>query len=141
MSPLQTLEGPRTGYTSAEDALPITLEATYEIEIRAQRYFHPESVPLIMRHQETFAPDQAFPGKAIEMCKTLTKHSSLVVNSSSVLNLASAQMGASSDLLINDLGDQRRIQKSLSRQLIGQPAALDALSRTVIRYSQRLHPR
>lgn len=125
---------------SAEDALPITLEATYDIEIRAQRYFHPETVPLIMRHQETFAPDQAFPGKAIEMCKTLTKHSSLVVNSNSVLDLASAQMGASSDLLINDLGDQRRIQKSLSRQLIGQPAALEALSRVVIRYSQRLHP-
>lgn len=125
---------------SAEDALPITLEATYDIELRAQRYFHPETVPLIMRHQETFAPDQAFPGKAIEMCKTLTKHSPLVVNGNSVLNLASAQMGASSDLLINYLGDQRRIQESLSQQLIGQPAALDALSRTVIRYSQRLHP-
>ena len=125
---------------SAEDALPITLEATYDIEIRAQRYFHPETVPLIMRHQETFAPDQAFPGKAIEMCKTLTKHSSLVVNGNSVLNLASAQLGASSDLLINHLGDQRRIHNSLSRQLIGQPAALDALSRLVIRYSQRLHP-
>lgn len=125
---------------SAEDALPITLEATYDIELRAQRYFHPETVPLIMRHQETFAPDQAFPGKAIEMCKTLTKHSSLVVNSDSVLNLASAQMGASSGLLINDLGDLRCIQTSLSRQLIGQPAALEALSRTVIRYSQRLHP-
>lgn len=125
---------------SAEDALAITLEATYEIEIRAQRFFHPEAVPLVMRHQETFAPDQAFPGKAIEMCKTLAKHSSLVVNNSSVLRLASAQMGASSDLLVNDLGNQSRIQNSLSRQLIGQPAALEALSRMVIRYSQRLQP-
>lgn len=124
---------------SAADALPLALEATYDIEIRSQRYFHPETVPLVLRHQETFAPDQAFPGKAIEMCKTLTKHASLVVDRNSVLRLASAQMGASSDLLIDDLGNQKQIQHSLSRQLIGQPAALEALSRVVIRYSQRLH--
>lgn len=124
---------------SAADALPLALEATYDIEIRSQRYFHPETVPLVIRHQETFAPDQAFPGKAIEMCKTLTKHASLVIDRNSVLRLASAQMGASSDLLINDLGNQKRIQHSLSRQLIGQPAALEALSRVVIRYAQRLH--
>ena len=124
---------------SAVDALPVTLEAAYDIELRSQRYFHPEAVPLVIRHQETFAPDQAFPGKAIEMCKTLTKHAALVVDQHSVLHLAGAQMGASSDLLIDHLGDQKRIQKSLARQLIGQPAALEALSRVVIRYSQGLH--
>ncbi len=125
---------------SAEDALPIALEASYDIEIRAERFFHPETVPLVMRHQETFAPDQAFPGKAIEMCKTLTKHASSVVDGKSLLNLAGTQMGASLALLTGQMGDQVDIQQTLEQHLIGQPAAVAALSRTVIRYAQRLQP-
>jgi ATP-dependent Clp protease ATP-binding subunit ClpC len=123
---------------SADDALPIALQAALELEIHSQRYFHPESVPLIMRHQEMFAPDQAFPGKAIGMCKTLTKHVDSVVDRQSVLRLAGAQVGANLRLLQGDLGDQQTIQASLSRRLIGQPAAVAALSRTVIRYAQNL---
>jgi ATP-dependent Clp protease ATP-binding subunit ClpC len=124
---------------NADDALPITLEAVYGIELRAAQYFHPETVPVIIRHQETFAPDQAFPGKAIEMCKALTKHSTQSVTQKSVLRLAGAQMGANPALLLGGLGDQRTIQQTLSRQLIGQPAAVEALGRTVIRYTQHLH--
>lgn len=123
---------------SVDDALPIALEAVYGIELRADRYFHPETVPLVMRHQETFAPDQTFPGKAIEMCKSLTKHSAQSVTQKSVLNLAGAQMGANPEMLMCGLGDQRSIQQSLSRQLIGQSAAVEALGRTVIRYTQQL---
>lgn len=125
---------------SSDDALPITLQAVYDIELRGERYFHPEIVPLVLRHQETFAPDQAFPGKAIEMCKTLTKHSTSVVARRSVLQLAGAQMGANPMLLLGGLGDQRTIQKSLAVELIGQPTAVEALARTVIRYAQHLHP-
>jgi ATP-dependent Clp protease ATP-binding subunit ClpC len=123
---------------SADDALPIALQAVFELEIRSERYFHPESVPLIMRHQETFAPDQAFPGKAIGMCKTLTKHVDLVVDRRSVFQLAGAQLGANLRLLQGDLGDQQAIQQSLNRRLVGQPAAVEALSRTVIRFAQNL---
>ncbi len=125
---------------TVDDALPITLQASYDIEIRAQRFFHPETVPVVMRHQETFAPDQAFPGKAIEMCKTLTKHSAQVIDRRDVLHLAGAQIGASLILLLNRLGNQRDIQRTLSLQLIGQPTAVEALSRTLIRYSQHLQP-
>ncbi len=125
---------------NVEDALPIALEASYDIELRSERFFHPETVPLVMRHQDTFAPDQAFPGKAIEMCKTLTKHTSQVVDRKSVLQLAGAQIGATLMLLLNGLGNQRNIQEMLSKQLIGQAAAVEALSRIVIRYSQQLQP-
>ncbi len=128
----------RVPVLNTDDALPTTLEAVYEIELRAERYFHPEIVPLVMRHQETFAPDQAFPGKGIEMCKTLTKHATQSVTQRSVLDLAGAQMGANPVLLLGGLGDQRAIQQALSRQLIGQPAAIEALGRTVIRYAQHL---
>jgi ATP-dependent Clp protease ATP-binding subunit ClpC len=123
---------------NADDALPITLQAALELEIHSERYFHPESIPLVIRHQEMFAPDQAFPGKAIGMCKTLTKHVDLVVDQRSVFQLAGAQVGANLRLLQGDLGDQQAIQQSLSRCLIGQPSAVDALSRTVIRYAQNL---
>lgn len=123
---------------SAQAALPITLEAVYELEIRAERFFHPEVVPLVVRQQESFAPDQAFPGKAIAVCKTLTKHVESVVDQRSVLELAGAQWGTNVGLLLGGLGDQATIQRVLSRQIIGQPAAVEALSRTVIRYAQHL---
>lgn len=125
---------------TVDDALPIALQAAYDIEIRTQRFFHPETVPAVLRHQETFAPDQAFPGKAIEMCKTLAKHASQVVDRRDVLHLAGAQIGASLSLLLSRMGSQQDIQQALSQQLIGQPAAVEALSRTVIRYSQQLQP-
>ncbi|MCA9134663.1 MAG: hypothetical protein KDA45_15955, partial [Planctomycetales bacterium] len=125
---------------SAEDALPLTIAAAQEIETRSGRYFHPETIPLIMRHQETFAPDRAFPGKAIEMCKTLTKHATDYVDRDSVLSLVGTQVGAQLTLLLDGLGNQQAIQAALGRQVIGQPAAIEALSRTVIRYSQHLQP-
>ncbi len=125
---------------SADDALPTVLEATYNIEARSARFFHPETIPLMMRHQEIFAPDQAFPGKAIEMSKALAKHASEVVELRTVYRLAGTQVGASLTFLLNRLGNQESIQKLLGQQLIGQPVAVAALSRIVVRYSQHLQP-
>ncbi len=125
---------------SADDSLPIILEAALKIESKTDRYFHPQTIPLVTRHQEIFAPDRAFPGKAIDMLKTLAKHSHHAIHRSEVYRLAGTQSGASLELLLNRLGDQTAIQSLLRRQLIGQPRAVEALSRVVVRYSQHLHP-
>jgi ATP-dependent Clp protease ATP-binding subunit ClpC len=125
---------------SANDALPIILESAHNIEMATGRFFHPEIAPLVTRHQEIFAPDRAFPGKAIEMFKTLAKHASLAVHSSAVYRLAGTQSGATLELLLNRLGNQNSIQKSLASHLVGQPGAVEALSRIVVRYAQHLQP-
>jgi hypothetical protein len=125
---------------SPADALPITLEAAFDLEVQTAKFFQPEAIPLIMQHQEMYAPDQAFPGKAIEMCKSLTKHATLVIERTAVYRLAKAQVGANLMLLLNRLGSQQQIQEMLSRELIGQPAAIQSLSRVVVRYAQHLQP-
>jgi ATP-dependent Clp protease ATP-binding subunit ClpC len=125
---------------SADDALPIIIEAALKIESQAGRYFHPQTIPLVTRQQEIFAPDRAFPGKAIEMFKTLAKHSYHTIHRGEVYRLAGTQSGASLELLLNRLGSQASIQSMLQRQLIGQPRAVEALSRVVVRYAQHLQP-
>lgn len=106
-----------------DDALPITLEAVYAIELRAAQYFHPETVPVILRHQETFAPDQAFPGKAIEMCKALTKHSTQSVTQKSVLRLAGVQIGEVTSPFVRWFGrsanDTTNIVSAINRPTCG----------------------
>ncbi|MEZ6133896.1 MAG: AAA family ATPase [Pirellulaceae bacterium] len=125
---------------SADDSLPIVLEAAQRIESTTERFFNPETTPLVTRYQEIFAPDQAFPGKAIEMLKTLAKHSSGAVSRSDVYRLAGTQSGASLELLLNRLGNQQTIRMALAQQLVGQPGAIEALSRIVVRYAQHLQP-
>lgn len=125
---------------SAHDALPIVLESAQNIEMATGRFFHPEIAPLVTRHQEIFAPDRAFPGKAIEMFKALAKHATTAVHSSAVYRLAGTQSGASLELLLNRLGNQESIQKLLAKQLVGQPGAVEAMSRVVVRYAQHLQP-
>ena len=88
---------------SSEETLPILLQATAKVESQTNRYFHPETMPLIMQHQEIFAPDRAFPGKAIEMTKTLAKHSSEVVDRGAFYRLAGNQVGANLMLLVGRL--------------------------------------
>ncbi len=125
---------------TASDALPVVLEAVQGIEARSGRVFHPECMPLVTRHQEIFAPDRAFPGKAIEMFKSLAKHETRAVNRHAFYRLAGTQSGASLQLLLNRLGNLESIRLSLAQRLIGQPGAVDALSRIVVRYAQHLQP-
>lgn len=121
-----------------DDALPVVLESTYNYEQSASCSFHPESIPLVMRHQEIFSPDQAFPGKAIEMTKTLAKHALSAVSPDSFYQLAGTQVGANMQLMLGLLGDQDSIRNSLSQSLVGQPEAIEALSKVVLRFSQHL---
>lgn len=123
---------------SSEDALPILLESSYNLEAQSERFFHPETIPMIMRHQEIFAPNLAFPGKAIEMSKALVKHSADAVDLSVFYRLAGTQVGANLALLLGRLGNLDDIRKTLAQQLIGQPEAIHALSRVVVRYAQHL---
>ncbi len=126
---------------SADDALPIILESVQGLEAASGRFFHPQVIPLVTRHQESFAPDQAFPGKAIDMLKTLAKQTTdSVVDPNDFLRLAEVQSGASRGLLLNRLGNQNSIYSALAKHLVGQPDAVAALSRVVLRYAQQLQP-
>ena len=124
----------------SETALPIVLEATQQIEVRDEVFFHPEVVPLVMRQQEMLSPDKAFPGKAIDMVLALSKQSTSVVQRGSVLQAAARQTGSNLPFLIDRLGQQTSIQHHLEGQIIGQPDAVAALSRVVIRFTQSLQP-
>lgn len=125
---------------SADDALPIVLQSTHNVEVQAGSFFHPEVLPLVMRHQEIFSPDRAFPGKAIDMTKTLVKHGTESVHRGIFYRLAGTQVGANLSLLLGRMGDQKNIEESLSQSLIGQPDAVRALSRVVVRFAQQLQP-
>ena len=124
----------------SETALPIVLEAAQEIEVRNEVFFHPEVVPLVMRQQEILSPDKAFPGKAIEMVRTLSKHAIVSVQRGAVLEVAARQTGSSLPYLLDRLGQQSAIRHHLEGQIIGQPDAVSALSRVVIRFTQNLQP-
>jgi len=124
----------------SESSLPIVLEAAQKIEVRDEVYFHPEVVPLVMRQQEMLSPDKAFPGKAIEMVRSLGKHATSTVQRTSVLELAARQTGSSLPLLVDRLGQQSAIRHHIEGQIIGQPDAVSALARVVIRFTQNLQP-
>ncbi len=123
-----------------EASLAIVLQATQLIETKDEVFFHPETVPLIMRQQESLAPDKAFPGKAIDMARTLAKHSEQVITRSSVLQLAARQTGSTLSLLLERLGQQSAIRHHLGSEIIGQPDAIGALARVVVRFAQSLQP-
>ena len=121
-------------------SLPIVLEAAQQIEVRDEVYFHPEVVPLVMRQQEMLSPDRAFPGKAIDMLRLLGKHTTSTVQRNSVLELAARQTGCSLPFLVDRLGQQSAIRHHIEGQIIGQPDAVAALARVVVRFSQNLQP-
>lgn len=124
----------------AGSSLPIVLEAAQQIEVRDEVFFHPEVVPLVMRQQEMLSPDRAFPGKAIEMIRSLAKHANSTVQRISVLELAARQTGSSLPFLVDRLGHQAAIRHHLEGQIIGQPDAVAALARVVVRFTQNLQP-
>ena len=124
----------------SESSLPIVLEATQQIEVRDEVYFHPEVVPLVMRQQEMLSPDKAFPGKAIDMVRSLGKHASSTVQRASVLELAARQTGSSLPFLVDRLGQQTAIRHHIEGQIIGQPDAVAALARVVVRFTQNMQP-
>ncbi len=124
----------------SQDSLPIVLEAAQQIEVRDEVYFHPEVVPLIMRQQEMLSPDKAFPGKAIDMVRSLGKHASSTVQRGSVLELAARQTGSSLPFLVDRFGQQSAIRHHIEGQIIGQPDAVAALARVVVRFTQNLQP-
>ena len=125
---------------SDKDSLPLVLQSIYDIETSQNTFFHPKCVPLVMRHQEVFAPDRAFPGKAIELLHTLAKHNEACVTPGSLFQQATAQVGANLDLVLGRLGTQSQIQEALEKELVGQTAAVKALSKIAIRFSQHLQP-
>ncbi len=124
----------------SETALPIVLEAAQRIEVRNESFFHPEVVPSVMRQQEMLSPDKAFPGKAIDMIQSLSKQANSVVEQNKVLQAAARQTGSSLPFLVDRLGQQSAIQHHLKGQIIGQPDAVAALSRVVVRFTQSLQP-
>ncbi len=122
-------------------SLPIVLEAAQQIEVRNEVYFHPEVVPLVMRQQEMLSPERAFPGKAIDMLRSLGKQTkSSAVQRINVLELTARQTGSSLPFLVDRLGQQSAIRHHIEGQIIGQPDAVAALSRVVIRFTQNLQP-
>lgn len=123
-----------------EASLPIVLKATHQIEVRDEVFFHPEVVPLVMRQQEMLSPDKAFPGKAIDMVRSLGKQASLTVERNAVLELAARQTGSSLPFLVDRLGQQSAIRHHIEGQIIGQPDAVSALARVVVRFTQNLQP-
>ncbi|MEM7473616.1 MAG: AAA family ATPase [Planctomycetota bacterium] len=120
---------------SSDDAMPVVLEAANELR---QSSFHPEALPLVMRHQEIFAPDKAFPGKAIEMFQAIAKRSENNASRGAFYVVAANQVGSNLNLLTGNLGSQEVIAARLAERLIGQPEAVSALSQVALRFSQHL---
>ena len=131
---------------SADDSLPVLVESIFDIEAKTNCYFHPEAVPLMLRHQEIFSPDRAFPGKAIDMAKSLAKNlsdsrdSAASVTPYNLHHTEIARIGVNLQFLRGHLSCLEPIRDLLSVSLIGQPAAVNALAKVVVRFSQHLQP-
>ena len=124
---------------SASDTLPILLEATGRVETQKKVYFHPGVVPLVIQQQEVLAPDRAFPGKAIELIKTLSDGQEAIAPYDLFHHLQE-RTGANVRLLLGDLGNQRQLENALQTKVIGQPDAIAAMARIVLRFTQKIQP-
>jgi ATP-dependent Clp protease ATP-binding subunit ClpC len=124
---------------SASDCLPVLLEATQRLEIRKDIFFHPGVAPLAIRQQEVFAPDRAFPGKAIELIKAVGETERAITPTSLLMHLHK-RTGANVRLMHGSLGDQTQIAYQLGSKVIGQADAIAAMARVVVRFTQQLQP-
>ncbi len=123
---------------SASDTLPVLIEALQRVEIQNRAFFHPSVAPLVITQQEVLAPHRAFPGKAIELVKTIGT-TSAIINDNLLLYQLHQRTGTSLSLLYGHLGGQSEIADTLGSKVIGQPEAIEAMSRVVIRFTQKLH--
>ena len=124
---------------SPSDTLPVLLEATGRVETQRKVYFHPGVVPLVIQQQEVLAPNRAFPGKAIELIKTLGDNHQTIAPYE-LFNHLKQRTGANLQLLLGQLGDQSEIESALKRKVIGQPDAVAAMARIVLRFTQKIQP-
>ncbi len=124
---------------SASDTLPILLEATGRVEIQKKVYFHPSVVPLVIQQQEVLAPNRAFPGKAIELIKTLGDNQTTIAPHD-LFDHLHQRTGANVQLLLGQLGNQALIENALNMNVIGQPEAVAAMARIVLRFTQKIQP-
>lgn len=124
---------------SASDTLPILLEATGRVETHKKVFFHPGVVPLVIQQQEVLAPNRAFPGKAIELIKTLGDNHQTITPLSLFEHLQE-RTGANLQLLRGHLGNQLQIEDALQSSVIGQADAVAAMARIVLRFTQKIQP-
>ncbi len=124
---------------SPADSLPILLESAYRVETRKRIFFHPSVVPAVIQQQEVLAPNRAFPGKAIELIKSLGEADQAVTLNDLLYHLHQ-RTGTNLRLLFGHLGSQPAIEEILGRKVIGQKSAIEAMARVVIRFTQRLQP-
>ncbi len=125
--------------TSTADTLPIALEACQEVETQKRVYFHPAVVPLAIRQQEVLAPNRSFPGKAIELLKSISDTESIITPTTLLYHLHQ-RTGTNLRMLYGTLGDQTTVENELRSHVIGQDAAIEAMARVVIRFTQKLQP-
>lgn len=124
---------------SASDTLPMLMEATGRVETQKKVFFHPGVVPLVIQQQEVLAPNRAFPGKAIELIKTLGDNSQ-VITPLGMFEHLQQRTGANLQLLLGQLGNQAHIENALAMAVIGQPDAVAAMARIVLRFTQKIQP-
>lgn len=124
---------------SASATLPLLMEATGRVETQRKVYFHPSVVPLVIQQQEVLAPNRAFPGKAIELIKTLGDNKQTITPLRLFEHLQQ-RTGANLQLLLGQLGNQSQIESRLETSVIGQPDAVSAMARIVLRFTQKIQP-
>ncbi len=124
---------------SAHDALPVVLEAAGRVEMQRKVFFHPGVVPLAIQQQEVLAPNRAFPGKAIELIKALSEKQQALDTADLYRHLRD-RTGADERLLRGQCSSLAQVEDALSQKVIGQPEAIAAMSRIVMRYTQKLQP-
>ncbi len=124
---------------SSTDTLPVLLEATGRVETQKKVFFHPSVVPLVIQQQEVLAPNRAFPGKAIELIKTLGDNST-AISPFELFEHLQQRTGANLHLLLGNLGSQQQIESVLESAVIGQPNAVAAMARIVLRFTQKIQP-
>ncbi|MCC6510737.1 MAG: ATP-dependent Clp protease ATP-binding subunit, partial [Pirellulaceae bacterium] len=124
---------------SATDSLPVVMEAACRVETQKKVFFHPAVVPLAIQQQEVLSPNRAFPGKAIELIKSLSDTNTIITPAGLLYHLHQ-RTGTNLRLLHGHLGNQAEVEEALSRKVIGQKDAIAAMARVVVRFTQKLQP-
>jgi ATP-dependent Clp protease ATP-binding subunit ClpA len=110
------------------------------LEASQNHFFHPDVLPEILDKQSCFAPHRAFPGKAIEVAKNLSRSETPVIGVEDLNNYFQSTTGVARRMLGTVLGQDIPLDTSIDRALIGQPDASQAIKKIANRACQRLAP-
>ena len=119
----------------------ILIRVMQQLEVKHKCRFGPEVIPTVMKLQKRYVRTRSFPGKAAEFLEQLTSKSSSEIDENSVFVAFQEKSGIHSSIL-NDQNGLHLLDKadaSFENQIVGQKAAVEAITNTILMAKTKLN--